>query len=47
MVMVLEPNDALTPAGKPLTPKTPSFEIPVAPVVLCVILASAELTHIV
>ena len=41
--MLLEAQVALTPAGKPLAAKTPAFEIPVAPVVVCVILVSAEL----
>ena len=40
--MVLEAHSAFTPAGKPVT--TP---IPVAPVVVCVILASTLFTHIV
>ena len=45
MVMVLEAHDALTPAGNPLPPETPAFEMPVAPVVECVIFVSAELMH--
>jgi hypothetical protein len=45
MVMVLEAQLALNPAGKPLTPDTPGFEIPVAPVVLCVMLIKAVLMH--
>ena len=36
---------ALTPAGKPFAPATPSFEMPVAPVVVCVIAVSAVLIH--
>ena len=43
--MVLDAQVALTPAGKPFTPETPAFEIPVAPVVVCVIFVSAELIH--
>ena len=34
---------AETPAGKPLAPETPAFEMPVAPVVAWVILVSAVL----
>ena len=45
MIMVLDDQLALTPAGKPLAPKTPAFEIPVAPVVVCVIFVSTELMH--
>ena len=37
-MIVLVAQVALTPAGKPLAPLTPSFAIPVAPVVVCVIL---------
>ena len=39
-LMVIVPPDqvALVPAGKPLAPSTPSFAIPVALVVVCVIL---------
>jgi hypothetical protein len=37
-VIVLPTHDALTPAGKPLTPLTPSLLMPVAPVVACVLL---------
>lgn len=43
--MALEDQIALTPVGKPLAPETPEFEIPVAPVVACVILVSAVLMH--
>jgi hypothetical protein len=43
--MALEDQIALTPVGKPLEPETPEFEIPVAPVVACVILVSAVLMH--
>ena len=45
MVIVLDAQVALNPAGKPLTPDTPGFEIPVAPVVLCVMLIKAVLMH--
>ena len=43
MVIVLEAQCADTPAGKPLAPVTPSFVIPVAPVVAMVILVNAVL----
>ena len=43
--MVLEAQVALTPAGKPLPPDTPEFEMPVAPVVVCEMLVSTELMH--
>ena len=36
---------ALTPAGKPFAPATPAFEMPVAPVVVCVIVVRAALIH--
>jgi len=36
---------ALSPAGKLLPPETPAFEMPVAPVVLCVMLIKAVLIH--
>ena len=45
MVMVLEAHEALTPAGKPLSPEAPEFEIPVAPVVVCVILVRGKPMH--
>jgi hypothetical protein len=45
MVIVFEAHDALTPAGKPLAPETPAFEIPVAPVVECVMFVKAVLLH--
>jgi hypothetical protein len=45
MVILLDPQIALTPVGKPLAPETPEFEIPVAPVVVCVILVRGELIH--
>ncbi len=37
MVIVFAAKEALTPDGKPLAPDTPLLEMPVAPVVLCVI----------
>jgi len=37
IVIVLEAQDALTPAGKPLAPLTPALLMPVAPVVAWVI----------
>lgn len=43
MVMVLLAHVALTPAGKPLAPDTPALEMPVAPVVVCVMLVKAVL----
>ena len=45
MVMVLEAQLALTPAGNPFAPETPAFEIPVAPVIVWVILVNAEPMH--
>ena len=45
MVMVLEAQVAITPGGKPLPPETPEFEIPVAPVIACVIFVKAVPTH--
>jgi hypothetical protein len=45
IVMVLADQIALTPAGKPLAPATPAFEIPVAPEVPWVIFISAVLIH--
>jgi hypothetical protein len=41
MVIILLAHVAETPAGNSLTPETPSFEIPVAPVVLCVMFVKA------
>ena len=41
----MEDQLAETPVGKPFAPLTPLFEIPVAPVVVCVILVSAVLIH--
>ena len=43
MVIVLDAHEAETPAGKPFAPETPEFEIPVAPVVICVMLVKEEL----
>jgi hypothetical protein len=45
MVIVLEAQVALTPAGKPFAPETPEFEIPVAPVMVWVIFVKAEPMH--
>ncbi len=45
MVIVLLAHEALTPAGKPLTPLIPALLIPVAPVVAMVIGVRAVLTH--
>ncbi len=45
MVMVLAAHDALTPAGKPLTPLTPALLMPVAPVVVMVIGDKAVFTQ--
>ena len=45
IVIVLAAQVALTPAGKPFAPATPSFEIPVAPVVVCVMAVNAALIH--
>ena len=43
IVMVFDAHEAETPAGKPFAPETPAFEIPVAPVVVCVILVNGVL----
>ena len=43
MVIVLAPQTALTPAGKPLAPEAPLLEIPVAKVVVCVMGVKAVL----
>jgi hypothetical protein len=43
MVRTLEAQAAETPAGSPLAPCTPAFEIPVAPFVVRVMLVKAEL----
>ena len=45
MVMTSPDHDALTPAGNPFAPATPSLLIPVAPVVACVIFVNAVLIH--
>jgi hypothetical protein len=45
MVIILLAKAALTPAGKPLEPETASFDIPVAPVVVCLISVKAVLIH--
>jgi len=46
MVITLPAHVALTPAGNPFAPGTPLLEIPVAPVVLCVMLVrSGVLIH--
>ena len=45
MVMILDAHVALTPAGKPFAPVTPSFAMPVAPVVAMVMLVKAVLIH--
>ena len=45
MVMVLDAQVALTPAGKPLPAETPAFAIPVAPVIACVIFVKAVPIH--
>ena len=43
--MVFDAHVADTPAGNPLAPDTPLFDIPVAPVVTIVILVNAVLIH--
>ena len=45
IVIVLLAKAALKPAGKPLEPDTPAFDIPVAPVVICVISIKTVLIH--
>ncbi len=45
IVIVLPAQVALTPAGRPLAPVTPSLLMPVAPVVVCVIDVKAVLIH--
>ena len=45
IVIVLEAQVAETPAGKPLPPETPLFEIPVAPTVVCVIFVKTLFIH--
>jgi len=44
IVIVLLAQDALTPGGKPLAPEIPAFDIPEAPVVVCVIFVNAVIT---
>ena len=43
--MVFDAQVADTPAGKPFAPATPSFEIPVAPVVVIVMFVKGVLIH--
>jgi hypothetical protein len=43
MVIVFDDHAADTPAGKPFAPDTPALEIPVAPVVECVMDVKAVL----
>ena len=45
IVITLPAQVAETPAGKPLAPDTPLFEIPVAPVVVLVISVNTVLIH--
>jgi len=45
IVMVFAAQVALTPAGNPFAPDTPSLEMPVAPVVVWVMFVSAVLIH--
>ena len=45
IVIVFDIHEAETPAGKPLAPETPAFEIPVTPVVVCVMFVKAVFTH--
>ena len=45
MVIVLADQVADTPAGNPFAPDTPLLDIPVAPVVVCVMFVSAVLIH--
>ena len=45
MVIKLLAHCAFTPAGNPFAPATLSFEMPVAPAVVCVILVKAVLIH--
>ena len=45
IVMTFAAHVAETPAGKPLAPDTPLFDIPVALVVAIVMLVSAVLIH--
>jgi hypothetical protein len=45
MVIVFDDHAADTPAGKPFAPDTPAFDIPVAPVVECVMDVKDVLMH--
>ena len=45
MVIVFNAKVALTPAGKPFAPDTPSFDIPEAPVVAWVMFVKSVLIH--
>ena len=45
MVMMSPAHEADTPAGNPLAPDIPSFDIPVAPVVVWVTGVNAKLVH--
>ena len=45
IVIVFDPNEADTPAGKPFAPDTPLLAIPVAPVVVCVTVVITVLIH--
>ena len=45
IVIALDAQLAETPAGNPFAPTTPSLEIPLAPVVACIMLVSTELIH--
>ena len=45
IVIISAAQVADTPAGKPLAPSTPSLDIPVAPVVECVIAVNRVLIH--
>ena len=44
MVIILLAKVALTPAGKPLEPDTPAFDIPVAPVVIAIVIDGIKST---
>ena len=45
MVIVLSVQVAETPAGRPFAPGTPLLEMPVAPLVACVIAVNVVLIH--
>ena len=45
IVITLAAQAADTPTGKPFAPDTPALDIPVAPVVVCVILVNGVLIH--